>query len=174
MELARLAPVFGQWTTFTRYFAEVMAGEYPTPPGADEFHSDFLNERVQRQLDAPVSAFARHVRQRRRVDACWTFSALHRALSGVKDTVDVAASLTKLENALEESPGTAVPGLDDLEKTIAHSLAERLQVRAQPDQPGYMLLNPCSFARRAALELDGAKAPLPVDGPVKACQLDGA
>jgi hypothetical protein len=173
MELARLGPVFGQWTTFSRYLSEVMAGEYPTPPGADEFHSDYLNERVQRQMDAPASAFARHVRQRRRVDACWTFAALHRALSGMKDALEVAGPLTRLENAIEESPGTAVPGLDGIETSITQALAERLQVRAQPDQPGYMLLNPCSFARRAALELDGAKAPLPIDGPVKACQLDG-
>ena len=111
MELARLGPVFGQWTTFSRYFGEVMAGEYPTPPGADEFHSDFLNERTQKQLDDPVSAFARHVRQRRRLDACWTFAALHRALSGAKDTLIVAPQLIEIENTIEVSPGTAVLGL---------------------------------------------------------------
>jgi hypothetical protein len=173
LELARLAPVFGQWTTFSRYFAEVMAGEYPTPPGADEFHSDFLNERTQKQLDDPVSTFARHVRQRRRLDACWTFAALHRALSGSKDTLNVAAALTETENAIEASTGMTTPGLDDLEKTITIAVAERLQARSQPNQPGYLLLNPCSFARRAAMEFDGAKAPLAIEGPVKACQLDG-
>src|ERR1043165_7225324 len=35
-----------------------------------------------------------------------------------------------------------------------------------------MILNPCGFARRAAIELDGAASPLPVGGIVKACQLD--
>jgi alpha-mannosidase len=172
MELARLGPVFGQWTTFSRYLSEVMAGEYPTPPGADEFHSDYLNERVQRQLGDPVSAFARHVRQRRRLDACWTFAALRRALCGSKDALDVAPQLTELEYAIEASLGAATAGLDAMEKSVTAALAERLQVRGAPNQPGYLLLNPCSFARRAAVELDGAKAPLPIDGPVKACQLD--
>src|SRR5438128_3454590 len=151
-----------------------MAAEYPTPPGADEFHSDYLNERVQRQLGDPVSAFARHVRQRRRVDACWTFAALHRALCGSNDALRVEQQLTELENTIEVSPGTAVPGLDAAEKTITAALADRLQTRAQANRPGYLLLNPGSFARRAALELDGARAPLVIDGPVKACQLDGA
>ena len=63
--------------------------------------------------------------------------------------------------------------LDDLEKRIAGALADRLQSRAEPNQPGHMILNPCGFARRAALELDGGAHPLPVGGIVKACQLEG-
>ncbi len=173
MELARLGSVFGAWTTFSRYFGEAMAGEYPTPPSADDFHSDYLNERTQRQLAAPISAFAKHVRQRRRLDASWTFAALHRALSGSRDSLRIEAQLRERENALEVSPGAALPGLEDLERQVTSALAERLQARAQLDKPGYMLLNPCSFARRAALELEGSQAPLPIQGPVKACQLDG-
>ncbi|MCI0377182.1 MAG: hypothetical protein L0215_06235, partial [Gemmataceae bacterium] len=46
MELHRLAPVLGNWTTFSRYFNDVMAGEHPPSLAADEFHSDYLNERV--------------------------------------------------------------------------------------------------------------------------------
>src|SRR5262249_26799830 len=66
-----------------------------------------------------------------------------------------------------------VASLSDLETKIAGVLAERLQVRAEPDQPGTMILNPCSFIRRVALELEGATAPLPVGGHGKACQFDG-
>lgn len=172
MELARLGPVFGQWTTFSRFLAEVMASEYPAPAGADEFHSDFLNERTQKQLDDPVSAFARHVRQRRRLDACWTFAALHRALAGCHDKLSVTPQLTDLENIIEARPGERCDALADIERTITAALADRLQSRAEANRPGYLLLNPCSFARRAALELEGAKAPLPIEGPVKSCQLD--
>ena len=39
---------------------------------------------------------------------------------------------------------------------------------------GYMLLNPCSFPRRAAVELEGYSNPVPTGGPVKASQLDGS
>ena len=65
------------------------------------------------------------------------------------------------------------PELDALESHIAAALAERLQSRAEPNQPGYMILNPCGFARRAVVELEGVRHPLPIGGIVKACQLDG-
>jgi hypothetical protein len=47
LELSRLAPVLGQWTTFSRYFNDVSAGEYISAASADEFHGDYLNERTQ-------------------------------------------------------------------------------------------------------------------------------
>jgi hypothetical protein len=56
---------------------------------------------------------------------------------------------------------------------VAEALASRLLSRAQADNPGYMVLNPCSFIRRVALELDQATVPLPIAGPIKACQMDG-
>ncbi len=175
MELHRLAPVLGNWTTFSRYFNDVMAGEHPPSLAADEFHSDYLNERVTAKVPGPVSGFSKHARLRRRVDACWTFAGLHRGLAGVNDTLSVEEELKKLEENLESSPnpGIAVPGLEDMEKRIASALAARLQARAGDNQPGYMLLNPCAFARRVALELEGANRPLPIGGAVKACQLDG-
>jgi hypothetical protein len=173
-ELARLAPVLGSWTTFSRYFNDVMAGEHPPALSADEFHSDFLSERTGAHVVNPVSSFASHLRARRRVDACWTFAALQHSLSGGKDPLVVNAELQQLEDALERQPGLPLPGLDELEKRIAASLAERLQVRAAAGQPGTMLLNPCAFARRVTLELDGAARPLAVGGQIKACQLDGS
>jgi len=171
MELAKLGPVFGQWTTFSRYLGIVMPGEYPSIMTADDFHFDYLSERIDAKSDEPVSAFARHHRTRRRIDACWTYAALHRALSGIRDTLDVEDALRAVEKEAECT--LAIPAeLDDLEKRIAAALAERLQSRAQPNQPGYMLLNPCGFARRAAIEYDGGAHPLPIGGIVKACQLD--
>ena len=172
MELARLAPVFGNWTTFSQYMSAVTPGEYPSTMMADDFHFDYLAERIDAKSDAPVSAFPRHQRTRRRIDACWTYAALNRALSGVRDTLNIDEALRAAEKYAETT--LDVPAeLADLEKRIAATLAERLQARAEPNQPGYMILNPCGFARRAALELDGGAHPLPVGGIVKACQLDG-
>lgn len=177
MELARLAPMFGQWTTFSRYFETVMPGEHPSAPGADDFHSDYLGERVEAHRTDPVSAFARHVRQRRRVDACWTYAALHHALGGGDQLSPLLPRLRDLENTLENaapSSPAAAPELDVLEQQITILLADRLQSRSQPNQPGYLLLNPCAFARRVALELEGGAWPLPIQDPVKACQLNGS
>jgi hypothetical protein len=176
MELARLAPVFGTWTTFSRYLGEVTPGEYPPLLSADEFHSDLLGERVEKHEADPVSSFARHLRTRRRLDACATYAALHRALSGTRDTLEVEAELRRLEDEIERAAdvGTAPAGLVELERKTTAALADRLQARAAANQPGYLLLNPCGFARRVALELEGGTRPLPIAGPVKACQLDGS
>ncbi|MSQ95916.1 MAG: hypothetical protein EXR98_15370 [Gemmataceae bacterium] len=172
MELARLAPLLGEWTTFSRYLSAVMPGEYPSTMTADDFHFDFLSERVTAHSEEPVSVFPRHLRTRRRIDACWTYAALHRSLSGVRDTLDIDEPLRAIEKQAECT--LTVPAeLDELENRVAAALAERLQSRAEPNMPGYMILNPCGFARRAVLELDGGPTPLPIGGIVKACQIDG-
>src|SRR5262249_32477598 len=93
MELARLGPVFGQWTTFSQYLGNVMPGEYPSMTTADDFHFDYLSERIAAGSDEPVGAFPRHLRTRRRIDACWTYAALHRSLGGASDTLNVDGAL---------------------------------------------------------------------------------
>ena len=66
-----------------------------------------------------------------------------------------------------------VAQLAEVEKKVAMTLADRLQARALPATPGYLVLNPCSFTRRVALEVDGGPVPVPVGRPIKASQLDG-
>ncbi len=174
LELNRLAPLLGTWTTFSNYFSQVYAGEYPPSLSADEFHYDYLSERIAAQRPDPVSGFAHHLRLRRRLDACWTYAALHRSLAGSRDALRVDDELRALELDLEGPSDALDPAkLDAVERRIIAALTERLQSRAQAGQAGYMLLNPCGFARRAALELGPASRPLAVGGTVKACQLDG-
>jgi hypothetical protein len=174
LELARLAPVLGTWTTFSRYFNDVMAGEHPAALSADEFHADFLIERVEARCPHPVSAFASHARLRRRVDACWTFAALYRSLGGAAPPLAIEEDLTPIEETLERNPGMFVGGLETWEEKAGAALAERLQARAAAGQPGTLLLNPCAFARRVVVEQSGATRPLAVGGHVRACQLDGS
>jgi len=82
------------------------------------------------------------------------------------------ARLAGLEDKLETGRATASE-LDETQEAIARALAERLQARAASDTPGYMVLNPCSFARRLALELAASDGLVPVEGPVKAVQQQG-
>jgi hypothetical protein len=53
------------------------------------------------------------------------------------------------------------------------ALAQRLVASGQPGNEGWLVLNPCSFIRRVALELPGVTALPPTGGPVRASQLDG-
>jgi hypothetical protein len=176
MCLSSLAPVLGLWTTFGRFFSQASSGEHIGPLTPDDFHFDYLSERTEAKVSGPVSSFARHVRLRRRIDTCWTLAALQRGLAGPKDTLEVAEQLRHIEHVVEENAPDVpqdLAELEGLEKTIAGTLADRLLSRATGTQPGYLVLNPCGFGRRLALELEGAGRPLRVEGPVKACQVDG-
>jgi hypothetical protein len=180
IELSRLAPVLGQWTTLSRYFGEVLAGEYASAASADEFHGDYLSERTGMQSPQPVSGFAWHARWRRRVDTAWTLAALHRGLAGRGDALALTERLARLEDQVECAGPRALsenadfgPALAELQKEAAEALAQRLVSRSTSDTPGYLVLNPCSFTRRLALELNDLQGPLPVAGPVKTSQVDG-
>ena len=172
VELSRLAPVLGKWTTFSPYFNEVMAGEYVSNMPGDEFGGDFLSARTEARLTDPVSSFPVLHSCRRRLDACWTLHAIHRNLdrSTSRGRID---ELTTLEEEYETSGTQASARIGELEATVAQELANRLVAGAAESTPGFMLLNPCAFARRLGLELDGYSETLPIGGAVKACQRDG-
>jgi hypothetical protein len=172
LELCRFGPVLGQPTTLSRYFEEVLAGEYPGAVAADDFHGDYLSERTAAHLDHPVSAFARHVRLRRHIDTVCGLAAMSRGLSGRNDPLRLDDQLGTWEDRIENFDAVDME-LREVERQAAEALAERLLARATTARPGYLLLNPCSFARRVALELDNVTGPLPLAGPLKACQIDG-
>jgi hypothetical protein len=191
LELARFGPVTGRWTTFSRFFSDGSAGEYVGPLVPDDFHFDYLSERTPQEAAGeqatpvcihptaiPVSGFASHLRRRRRLDSCWTVAALYRGLTGRSELAAQERLLEEVEAKIETAAASNPPAetaaqLSQLENQIAGALAERLQTRAPEKQPGYLLLNPCAFTRRVALELDAVGLPPRVVDPVKACQKDG-
>jgi alpha-mannosidase len=171
VELSRFAPVLGKWTTFSPYFNEVMAGEYVSSMSADDFSSDYLSMRTEAKLSDPVSWFPRQQLQRRRLDTCWTLDAIQRTLDrACNKNTPIDQELKKLEEEVE----TASVGarLEELEQSLAQRLANRLVAGAGELSPGYMLLNPCAFARRVNLKLDGYTQNVPLGGPIKCFQRD--
>jgi hypothetical protein len=179
LALSRLGTALGAWTTFSRYFSDALAGEYVGTSNPDDFFADYLEERTNAHRPDPVSAFAAHARTRRKLDAAYTFAAIHRSLSAGGPSEDDAAQLDQLkksEDAVETTGLDVIPGQTSPEfapeDPWARKLAERLQVRSEDYRPGYLLLNPCAFTRRVALELHAMRDPLPVEGPIKAAQHD--
>jgi alpha-mannosidase len=182
LELGRLAPVLGRWTTLSGYFNEAQTGDYTSPASPDEFHGDYLVERTTkdpasgaRPTDFPVSGFAAQLRGRRRLDAAWTYTAVLRALGGQAEAVAgeaFADHLAALEDRFEAGPPVAAEELTAAHDAAAGALAKRLVARGQPDNPGYLLLNPCGFTRRVALELPGVVPPA-AGGHIKRSQVDG-
>jgi alpha-mannosidase len=196
LELTRLAPVLGRWVSLSSYFSEVVAGDYTSPASPDEFQGDYLlertgaldhSERGRHAVPHPISAFARQVRERRRLDAAWTFAAILGALGGKVEDVEGQPFLSCLAGvedrfesgavgpagSLSASEGQAGSLSYDPFDRAAEALARRLVARGQAGNRGWLVLNPCSFIRRVALELPGVAAAIPTGGPVKASQIDG-
>jgi hypothetical protein len=185
--LNRFAPVLGRWTTLSKYLNDVLAGEYATAASADDFHVDYLTERTTNNYRQPVADFARHIRWRRRLDTAWTLTALRQSLDFSMPPAEgtpIEETLRECEDRIESVAGFACgapanPNLDkldaelrDLERQAADRLAEPLLARAPGNSPGFLVLNPCSFTRRTALELDDIADLLPLGGPIKASQVD--
>jgi alpha-mannosidase len=177
LELTRLSPVLGRWSTLSEFLDAVTPGEYLSPENPDEFHGDYLLERTPStatfppatSAGKPISWFAEHLRQRRALDAAWTLSAIRRALGDRDGTTEQV--LTRLEDDFE-SDSDATNGIEaELERT-ATAMAGRLVSRGQPERAGLLVLNPCGFTRRVSLELSDCRPAL--EGPVKAAQPDGA
>jgi hypothetical protein len=179
LALSKLGPVMGTWTTFSRYFSDALAGEYVGTSNPDDFFADYLEERTNAHRPDPTSAFATHARARRKIDAAWTLAAIHRCLSAGGPTDEETEQLKLLKKSEDEVESIGLEAIPDEspkafapEEPWAKKLAERLQVRAEDNRPGYMLLNPCGFTRRVAIEVDPMRDPLPIEGPVKASQHD--
>lgn len=181
LALSELANVFGESATMARYFSETYVGDYTGVASADEFFADYLDDRVtNRHRPDSVSGFARHHRLRRRLDSAFALASLHRMLNPTTpEEFERVAKLTELETQIEVRGPDIGPaqGNDDLAEALtalelqfAKPLADRLQVRAVENRPGYMILNSCGFARRVVVELNQQAGPVPVDGPVKACE----
>lgn len=169
LALSALAPVLGRRVTLSGYFSEVVAGDYTQPASPDEFHSDYLSDRsgsASATRETAISGFVEQLRQRRKLDAAWTFAAILRSLGGQVPFLD---QLTEAEDRFEATGQVAA----DPHQDAAAALAQRLVARGQPGNAGWLLLNPCSFTRRVAVELTGLTGPIPGGGPVKACQIDG-
>jgi alpha-mannosidase len=173
LELTRLGPVIGQWKTFSQYFSDVMAGEYASAPSADEFQGDYLTERTETHVANPITSFAQHVRSRRRLDTARTWVALYRGLVGGGDESSMGRRLDSLEDAVESQLGESKNALVEIEDEAARMLGQRLLARAPDMNPGFLVLNPCSFGRRAVVELRGVSGPLVLDGPLKTSQREG-
>jgi hypothetical protein len=182
LALAELAPVFGHFTNLSRYFTDATSGDYIGVQSADEFFSDYLDDRVTNQKRAdPVSGFPQQLRLRRRLDAAYTLAGLHRAVTPKPglDEEKLLDELALLESAIE-TRGVNIPRQDELSERLvsieaawAKKLAERIQTRSAAGQPGLLAFNPCSFTRRVVLEVAGYRGPIPVVDPIKAAEFSG-
>jgi alpha-mannosidase len=177
MELTRFAPVLGKPITLSNLFNEVSTGDYTGPTNPDEFHHDYLGERTVEgpfRCKDPITSFARQARDRRKIESAWTLATMLTTLGGslpLTDGEPYFERLTRLEDDFESDLCSDPEPINQALHQAATSLTSRLISRGQANSPGYLILNPCGFTRRVALEVAGV-GPLPLAGPIKACQND--
>jgi hypothetical protein len=173
IELSSLAPVLGQWTTISSYLDEVYSPEQAGTLSGDDFQTDFLSDRIEAGVSRPVSEFAEHLRLRRRLDTAWTLAGMYHSLMEESDGCRSESVLRELEEQLET--GREInEALDGAIEEKARALAERIVARSANQQSGYLVFNPCAYARRLPLELPDVHGLLPTVSPLKACQaVDG-
>ncbi len=200
LALGELGEACGEWVGLGRFLGDHHYGDYLGSTTADDYFNDYLDDRVtHRKRPDPVSGFAAHLRQRRRIDSAYTLAALHRMLTPPGEADErLIAELEAAEREVELNPdptprppprtgegekdnhpltpplrfGEGAGGWG-LETQFARQLADRIQVRSAPSQPGLLVFNPCNFTRRVALELDDFGGPIPVSDPVKAAEFSG-
>ncbi|MFM7151465.1 MAG: hypothetical protein ACKO23_16635 [Gemmataceae bacterium] len=176
LALTRLSPVLGNWVTLADFFKEVMPSEYASAESPDAIEMDFLSEPGVGEDSRPgqvISRFPAHYRQRRQLDACFTFQAMVQAMGGQVAPIKQTSFLNRLqslENQVEEGKEVEPASLSQTLEHCCEALARRILPRSSDSGPGFLVLNPCGFARRLGLEIPLASGAVPVGGSVKAFQ----
>jgi hypothetical protein len=175
--LAELAGAVGEFTSVGSYLGEHHYGDYLGTITADDFFADYLDDRVTaRKRPDAVSGFAVHHRLRRRLDGALALAALYRMLTPEQPgEADLVCELERLEGEIERGGADGCDHrlhaqLAAAESAWVKKLADRLQVRSAAGQPGWLVLNPCGFARRVGLEFPTLPGPVPPADPVKATE----
>ncbi len=173
LELARLGPVLGRWVTLSSFLTEVLASDYTPPAEADEFADNYLLERSDNPAGAAITGLAQHHQLRRQFDATATVLAMAHGLGLALESngQPLLPVLHALEDDLERRQLDPA-ALQDLQQRSCDLLGQRLVSRGVA-QAGHLLLNPCAFTRRVIVDLPGCTDLLPIEGPVKACQVFG-
>lgn len=173
--IAKYAPVLGRFVTFEQFFQSAETPGRLATYDSKEYFSPYLIQAVARRDPDPISRFADHVLRRQDFDAAAWCRATARALLN-KPICDEEFSLveTALEAAappVEQTDGIAVANerLTRVKTAWPQELANLVMQAAKP-HAGWLIVNPLSFPRIAALAVEGLMSPPVVTGPVKGVQ----
>lgn len=154
LRIQATADLFGKFETFSDYFLHASLPDGPTRTRLDEYYAVGPTQGRLRDWIA-------HHRVRSEFDAARSLSALAHVL-----TSSVETDWSAVESELEAGQCT-VECVARLRSDAATRIAD-VVLRGAPATPGFLVLNPCSFARRVPLELQGAPRRMNVEKPLRA------
>ncbi|MGO9462772.1 MAG: glycosyl hydrolase family 38 [Isosphaeraceae bacterium] len=189
--VATYSPVLGRFTTLNDFF-HLSDRPYETfRPESDQYVTPYLQQAVARRESQPVTRLTRHHRLRARLDAARTIQSLALAIAAASQSqlaaepaaADAAPNpLDELETLIEGGRhAEAKEGLDEAIAIEAEALTNRLVTvpagsssvpsrQSGAQRPGFLVINPLSLSRRAAVLLPDAALDLRPEGSLRAAQ----
>ena len=168
--------MLGRWTTLNDFFHLTDRPYETLRPEPDQYQTPYLTQAVSKRDPEPVSRLVRHHKLRAQYDAARAIEALARAVSlssslEVKDlgTVALGPAFEEVESLIETARhDEAATALELLENSWSQALAGCILCNQRSDgtvarenqRPGYLVLNPSSVPRHAAVVLPDAAADL--------------
>jgi alpha-mannosidase len=180
------SPVLGRWTTLNDFFHLTDRPYETLCPEPDLYQTPYLAQAVAKGERAPIGRLAQHHKLRARYDAIRSIESLARAITlsssgGITDTGMAARvrSFEEVESLIETARyDEAITALRPLEVTCSEALAKGILANKSKDstvaskdhRPGYLVFNPSSVTRRAAVILPDATMDLHLEGPLRVAQ----
>lgn len=167
--IASYSPLLARWVTVGDYFHYTDRPYETFRAKLDDYEYPYLRQSCGRPDSGPISRRARHHRLRARLDAASSLVALTTALAG--PGADKPSGISPAEELLERScHDEAESAIAEIERAGADRLAEILNAGEQAGRPGFLVINPTRWSRRAPVLLPYAAADLRPEGPLKAAQ----
>lgn len=174
----KYSPVLGKFITFEQLFAASGSpGKLCAYQAKEYFTANLIQHVARREVD-PISRYAAHTLRRQRFDAANWCRAVAATL--LRQPVHNAEEVS-LENAIEAAGPEREESFDvaaiesqlvNAEQAWPQRLAQLIAPEATPSQPGFLAINPFSFARRVTLPLPDLVSPPALGGPIKAVDFD--
>lgn len=172
--IARYGPILGRLVTVDEYFRETTQPVHGDRFPADQYRSPYLLQAVIREQVAPISSSVRYWRRRAKAEAIESLQMLIAQLTGSDHGVQETASLVEaVDNLGDEGAEKGDAGeaeldrrLDEQLERLPRNVAECLPRREAAEQPGLLVLNSCSFSRRARCDVSMTDQ-LPAAAPVE-------
>lgn len=172
----KYAPCLGRFVTLDRFFEQTELPGQLSSHKSNEYFSPLLIQHVAREEAQPISRYSDFNQLRKAFDVATWYGATANVLLG--KPVDVS-TWSAIENELESlAPTSKLQASDELKNSIAElekagtTALSKLIVQTNKHGQGVLVLNPCSFTRRAVVPLPRQMPAPSIGGSIKAVEFD--
>jgi len=173
---ASFVPALGKMLSVADYFSETDYTGQVDRFVVDQYRSPYLRQSVSAKEADPITSTRQYLTERAKADTAAAFSTMVAVATG-KAGDDAGNLIAEVENADEQHAHASVEHgtqtestahLDDAVAESAELVSQHIPRSDKPAQPGLLVLNSCSFARRVGLDASSLPSLPNVEKPVVA------